>query len=179
MTKQLRKYICFENEEEYLEISLNSIYKQSFSIESIYEACNYSKIEILKYLVKLRLIKNRMICEAFTSYMNLVKCKSIDGYAWICHNHTSRCQNPVHASSFFENMRKSLKTIFLFMYYWSKKNIKEDIGREIRINKNTMTGWSYLLREVFQTMFLFADIKLGGVNEKGVHRVVEIDESYL
>jgi hypothetical protein len=79
--------------------------------------------------------------------------------------------------AFFENMRKSLKTIFLFMYYWRKKNIKEDIGREIRINKNTMTEWSYLLREVFQAMFLFADIKLGGVNEKGVPRVVEIDES--
>jgi hypothetical protein len=78
--------------------------------------------------------------------------------------------------AFFENMRKSLKTIFLFMYYWRKKNIKEDIGREIRINKNTMTEWSYLLREVFQAMFLFADIKLGGVNEKGVPRVVEIDE---
>jgi hypothetical protein len=118
-----------------LEISLNSIYEQSFSIESICEACNYSKIEILKYLVKSRLVKNRMICEAFTGYMNLVKCKSIDGYSWICHNHTSRCQNSVRASSFFENMRKSLKTIFLFMYYWRKKNIKEDIGREIRIKK--------------------------------------------
>jgi hypothetical protein len=108
--------------------------------------------------------------------MNLVKCKSIDGYAWICNNHTSRCQNPVRASSFFENMCKSLKTIFLFMYYWSKKNIKEDIGREIRINKNTMTEWSYLLREVFQAIFLFADIKLGDVYEKGDPRVVEIDE---
>jgi hypothetical protein len=105
------------------------------------------------------------------------KRKSIDCYAWICHNHTSRCQTSVRASSFFGNMRKYLKAIFLFMYYWSKKNIKEDIGREIRINKNSMTEWSYLLREVCQAMFLFADIKLGGVNEKGVPRVVEIDES--
>jgi hypothetical protein len=109
MSKQIRKYICFENEEEYLEISLNSIYEQSFSIESIYEACNYSKIEILKYLVKSRLVKNRMICEAFTGYMNLVKCKSIDGYAWICHNHTSRCQNSVRASSFFRKYAQILE----------------------------------------------------------------------
>jgi hypothetical protein len=81
MSKQIRKYICFENEEEYLEISLNNIYEQSFSIGSIYEDFNSSKLEILKYLVKLRLIKNRMLYEACTSYMNLVKCKSIDGYA--------------------------------------------------------------------------------------------------
>jgi hypothetical protein len=40
-----------------------------------------------------------------------------------------------------------------------------------------MNEWSYLLREIFQAIFLFADIKLGDVYEKGDPRVVEIDKS--
>lgn len=81
MSKHIRNYICFKNEDECLNISNNSIFKLNFCIESLYEAFNSSKLEILKYLVILRLLKSRMICEACTSYMNLVKCKSIDGFA--------------------------------------------------------------------------------------------------
>lgn len=78
------KYICYENEEDYINITYNDIFNRNFTIENIYLAFQASKIEILIYLVKLKLIKNRMFCNDCGLNMNLIKNKSIDGYGWIC-----------------------------------------------------------------------------------------------
>lgn len=74
-------------------------------------------------------------------------------------------------------MRKSLKTIFIFIYHWCGKNFQTSIGRELGLSKNTIVDWSYCLREVCQAIFLFSDIKFGGIDDEGNPRIVEIDES--
>jgi hypothetical protein len=65
----------------------------------------------------------------------------------------------------------------MFLYYWSKKDIKEDIGREIRINKIPWLS-GHICCAKFARQWLIADVKLGGVDEKGVPRVVEINSGY-
>lgn len=177
MSKNQKKFILYEDEEEYNNIDLNNIYEMNFTIESIYCAFNLTKLEILQYLVKLKLIKNKMICNDCERLMNLVKSKTVDGFVWICNNHSGRIHSNVRKLSFFENMKKSFKVIFLFLYYWSKKDIQSEISREIKINKNTASEWAYCLREVLQLVFLFSKVKLGGINIDGTPKVVEIDES--
>jgi hypothetical protein len=137
MPSSEKKFVSFENEEDYNNIDLESIYLLSFTLENIYSAFNSSKLEILKYLVNLRLIKNRMPCNDCGNWMNLVKSKSADGCVWRCNLHTIKIQLSVRSCSFFNDNRKPFKKVFL--YYSSKKELQNEINRELTLNKNIIS----------------------------------------
>jgi hypothetical protein len=65
----------------------------------------------------------------------------------------------------------------LFIYHWSNKTIQSRIAEESSLSKNTVSNWCYFMRETCQIIFLFANIKLGWVDEDKVGKIVEIDES--
>jgi hypothetical protein len=176
MTKNKRKYVFFEDEIDCLDYDLEIIYNQDFILNIINNVFNLSNIEKLKFLVKLRLIKNRMVCSDCGNYMNLVKFKSIDGFVWRCNQNSKKIQTSIRAFSFFDNIRKSLKQIFLFIYYWSKQENLIETNRELGLNKNICTEWSYILREFCQPIFIHSNIEIGGVDQDGTPKIVEIDE---
>jgi hypothetical protein len=80
-----------------------------------------------------------MPCNDCGNWMNLVKSKSADGYVWRFNLHTIKIQLSVRACSFFNDNRKPFKTVFLFLYYWSKKELQNEINRELTLNKNTIS----------------------------------------
>lgn len=178
MVSNQRKFIIYEDENDWINYDLNKIYNMNFTLDSLYSQFHTNDYDVLQFLAGFKMIKNRMLCGTCNSEMCLVKSvKCMDGYVWICNEHEKRIQVSVRAFSFFEGMRKPFKTIFLFLYYWSAKDIQCNMGRELRLNKNTVTEWSLVLRETCQMIFELTDVKLGGVDENENPIIVEIDES--
>jgi hypothetical protein len=95
----------------------------NFTIEKIYNIFSKNKIDILRFLASIKLIKNTMCCGDCKENMKLVvDSKSLDGYIWICSNLHKKIQTNVRKFSYFNNIRKSFKQCFLFTIGVSKKS---------------------------------------------------------
>jgi len=148
----------------------NDIRNVDYNLNYMYKIFNDSKIEILKFLVRIGLLKNSAQCNCGKS-MNLIMKKClIDGYFWKCIS-CKKASN-IRQNSYFANTKKSLKTCYLFLYFWSTNMKQKDICKELDLNKNTISEWCFDIREICQFAFLDQKLKLGGYN-----KIVEIDES--
>lgn len=168
-----------ENDYELENFDFNTIFQMNFTIEKIYNIFRKDKIEILIFLASIKLIKNKMICIDCKNYMKLnLDSKSLDGYIWICNNQHKKLQISVRKFSFFNNIRKSFKQCFLFIYYWCEQKEQIKIINELSISKNTCSSWCFNLRELCQIILTnSSNFQLGGIDIDGSPKIVEIDES--
>lgn len=151
----------------------------NFNGDFLYNIFNDDDLEVLKFIASLQLIKNNMICNLCGQQMRLIKKKrSIDGYCWVC-KAPCRKETNVRKDSIFEGFKKKFKMLFLFLHSWVKGHLQTEMREEHQLDKNTVSKWCMILKEVCQLYFLMNPINLGGVEPNGMSKVVEIDESHF
>jgi hypothetical protein len=57
--------------------------------------------------------------------------------------------------------------------------LQRTIVNEFEVSRTTITKWCYDLRGVVQKILLETSSMIGGFDENGVSKVVEIDESFF
>lgn len=67
----------------------------------------------------------------------------------------------------------------LIIYEWANESPQDYVAREAEVGLTTSTiaDWFNFCREVCETYFMENHIVIGGVNEDGTSKIVEIDES--
>jgi hypothetical protein len=103
--------------------------------------------------------------------------KRADGYRWSC----NQCKKTVslrHNTVFYDS-KCDLKILFKLFYRYIKGENFMDIAFELNITRQTASSWSDFLREVICGYVSENSTLLGGFNEDGTSKVVEIDESLL
>lgn len=76
-------------------------------------------------------------------------------------------------------MSKPVNEVFQFFCLFLSGASPSEIGRHLNWSKNTVTKYSRFCRLVMQQEVVLAGRKLGGVDEDGTRRIVEIDESHF
>jgi transposase-like protein len=83
----------------------------------------------------------------------------------------------VRQGSIFEGLKTSMTKYFTFLFMWCKDRQSQDVAQENDLNKNTLTSWNLSLRETIQDHLIENRDLLGGHDEHGRSKIVEIDES--
>ncbi|KAG0442035.1 hypothetical protein DMUE_0591 [Dictyocoela muelleri] len=133
------------------------------------------------FLARLGIYRNSMICSLCfdDSILKYVKRKSSpDGYYWICRS-TCRFSSSLRFRSFFEGSRLPMRTICFIMYKYINRIPLSDIAYEFEIDRGTVSDYTDLVREVVGEYILNNNAKLGGYNDDGSSKIVEIDESFF
>jgi hypothetical protein len=104
------------------------------------------------------------------------KSKIKDKYVWAC-SARPRHEISIRNNSVFEGLKSSMLSIIKNICFWSTNTLKNTVSQEIRLDHNTISAWSLNLREFIQDCFLEDSILLGGYDESGNNKIVEIYES--
>lgn len=132
-------------------------------------------IEKLEYFAQLGIIHNSCLCSCSVN-MGLVKKKrTVDGYVWSC----SRCrkERTCRWDSAFERFKSPMIKVFKSIQMFCRNNLQNYTGYDLSKSKNTITEWFKLIREIMQDHLLANPRLLGGLDEYGNKKIVEIDES--
>jgi hypothetical protein len=101
-----------------------------------------------------------------------------DGYTWKCKD----CKTAVsiRKNSFFTKSHLILQQILLLMYGWSRDYSQKDLAHERRIGdtaSHTTVDWCSFFREVCEGYLIDNPSVIGGLDDDGNSKIVEIDES--
>ena len=70
-----------------------------------------------------------------------------DKYNWKC-KRPCRREKSVKKDSIFEKTNLPITKFFLFLIKWSKSSLQSDISHELNIDKNSVSEWCNILREM-------------------------------
>jgi hypothetical protein len=63
------------------------------------------------------------------------------------------------------------------MLMWCRNGLQVDIADATDVSKNTSSAWNFNLREAIQDYLIENRETLGGYDDNGCSKIVEIDES--
>jgi hypothetical protein len=66
---------------------------------------------------------------------------------------------------------------FEFMLMWCRNGLRVNLTNATDVSKNTSSAWNLNLREAIQDYLIKNREMLGGYNDNGYSKIVEIDES--
>jgi hypothetical protein len=81
---------------------------------------------------------------------------------------------------FFSRSHLTLQQILLLMYGWSRDYSQKDLAHETRIGdtaSHTTVDWCSFFREVCEGYLIDNPLIIGGLDDVGNSKIVEIDES--
>ena len=140
---------------------------------------NMEPLERLISYAKLGLICNSMkcfLCEHEEDMVLNKKSAIKDGYVWKC-NGTNKHEKSVRSCSIFEGLKSKMSSVLKSLNFWASNTLQITIGYELQLNKNTISSWFINLRGYIQDYFLETLEQIGGLDEEGNPKIVEIDES--
>lgn len=148
--------------------------------ESIIKITFDSGIRLLENLARYRLINNKRHCVKCTgenvAWMSLSKRKqSPDGYCWYCLSCYQ--MSTIRQNSIFETCRTPVYKLLLFFYKYINGDLLVDASFECNIERKTAGRWGEFLRDVIVESISKERKKIGGLDEHGHSKFVEIDES--
>lgn len=131
----------------------------------------------LEFAARFRLIHNYFICKVCNVKMSIQKQLNYClGHRWFC-NICKLQTYPVTKDSYFSHCRKHFKKFIKVIFKYSKNNNMKDIANDLTINRKTIAEWFRTIIEAIHFEFLHTNTMLGGLNEDGTKKIVEIDES--
>ena len=135
------------------------------------------KRQALEWLARHRLVRNSFLCADCNAEFRLNKRESgIDDYRWQC----SGCkkQRSVREGSFFSRSHLPLESIIIIMYGFARDFPQNIIAIEAGgLSGNTVVDWMSFCRDVCEQWLEDNSVEIGGLDENGEPKVVEIDES--
>lgn len=133
--------------------------------------------ESLLYLVKLGIIKNEMTCDSCLSRMSLVKFKRKQSlYRWVCKKPCSFTAS-ITKNSFLSDFNIPFDKFLMILYKYIQGHEIQEISEAIITNRKTISNLLDHVRERILVKVIESAEKLGGVDEHGNKKIVEIDES--
>lgn len=140
-----------------------------------------SKSSTNSFLVHLKIFKNTVECPRCldgTRLKYVKRLSSPDGYYWTCRR-SCRSSLSVRSGSCFEGTRLNMRTIFFIMYKYINRIALNDIAYELAVDRGTVSVYADMVRDTICEYIIENNEKLGGYNEDGTSKIVEIDESYF
>lgn len=101
-----------------------------------------------------------------------------DGFIWRCRR--CRATRTIRKDSFFAKSKLTLKQILTIIYGWARDAPQKEIAHEANITQkshNTMVDWCNFCREVCEHYLEANPMVIGGLNDDGTSKIVEIDET--
>lgn len=137
-------------------------------------------MDCLKWLAKRRLIHNHVNCRKCGQPCTLVRRQSNkDGHIWQCRPCGNR-QISVRADSFFSRSHLSLQQLLLLIYCWADDLPQNWAQKEANVaERHTMVDWWNFCRDVCVHWVANNHQELGGIDDDGQSKTVEIDESFF
>lgn len=140
----------------------------------------FEGVECIRWLARRGLLCNSLDCEDCYEAMQFVRRQQTkDGFTWHCKG----CHKfvAIRKGSFFARSNLSLRQIVTLLYGWSQSYSQVAIGREAQVGTkgHTVVDWYNFCRDVCQQYLLDHPVTLGGLNDDGTSKVVEVDESYF
>ncbi|KAG0430791.1 hypothetical protein DMUE_5628 [Dictyocoela muelleri] len=103
------------------------------------------------------------------------KTKVADGYVWFCKS-CSR-EKTCRYGSIFEFLKTLIIKIFKTVQKFSSNRLQNDTRYDLDKSKCTVSDWFTIIREIIQDHLMVNPRILGGLDENGNKKIVEIDES--
>lgn len=160
------------SEQELLDLKISEAYLNNIFSDKKSQNC---------FLASIGIFKNSRTCERCMdgSRLKYVKRKpSPDGFYWVCRK-TCRFTSSVRKDSLFSETRLAMRTIFFIMYKYINRVPLQDISYELSVDRGTVSEYADLVREAICDYIFRNSDKLGGLNEDGTSKIVEIDESFF
>lgn len=134
--------------------------------------------ELISWLVKHRLLYNRVSCRCGTEMSFTCRSGITDRYCWKCKGCSKRIT--IRSNSYFARSHLSLRQILIIMYCWSRNFPQHIIAHEAKLAKkstHTIVDWCSLNREIYEEHIIRNPTTIGGLNEDFSSKIVEINES--
>lgn len=129
------------------------------------------------FFAAFRLIPNSSSCASCNgNQRTLKKCsRYIDKCFWFC----NICKNgaSIRSNSFFENSRLSTKLILKILYKYLNKVEFVQIAFDLEISRATVSEYCDLFREAICYYVERNGSRIGGIDQQGNPKIVEMDES--
>lgn len=136
-------------------------------------------MEVLKWCARRQLIRNSVQCEICIIGSSLVSRKDCgDGYRWQCRLCGKRTS--IRDRSCFARSNLSIQKIIWIIYCWSRDYPQKDIAHEVGMSEktnHTMIDWCNFLRKICELDLEENAGPIGGLDENGFSKIVEIDDS--
>lgn len=151
-------------------LTIPEIKLKDYRSQNIYLKTN---LEIIQFLVKNRLLYNKLLCKCGTEMSFIVSNRSIDGYCWKCKN--CKTISSIRSSSYFSRSHLSLNKLLCSIYFWSRNYRQTEIAYELKLNKNcrTVVDWCSYNRKLCGK-YLTRNFAIGGLNNNLTSKTVEI-----
>ena len=156
-------------------LSLAELHQKNYTMRDLF--IGRDKRQALEWLARHRLVRNSFLCADCNVEFCLNKRESgIDGYRWQC----SGCkkQRSVREGSFFSRSHLPLESIIIIMYGFARDFPQNIIAIEAGgLSGNTVVDWMSFCRDVCEQWLEDNSVEIGGLDENGEPKVVEIGES--
>lgn len=135
----------------------------------------------LCFLAKLEIISNFRLCPVANhglSYCALRRCKRyVDGFKWVCPIKTCGKCFSVRQSSIMEGCKLPTRTIIKLIYKYVQGVAFVDAAYELGMSRQTSSKYAALVREVIGEHIAETSGRIGGFNDDGSEKIIEMDES--
>ena len=139
----------------------------------IIEFCQGRGIELV---ARYGLIANVHVCPTCNQRCTFsVYNGGIDGYRWRCQRDSY--VKSVRVGSFFQRSHLPLDLLMKIIVFWAKQEPQKEITRCYKVTEKPLLDWYNFLRDVAREYLTNNPYHLGGFDDEGKPRVVEIDES--
>jgi transposase-like protein len=135
-------------------------------------------LSALQWCARRRLIKNSVECPTCQIAKSFIKRNDRgDGYKWRCRN--CLANTSVRSGSFFSQSHLTLQQIINIIYCRCRDHPQREIAHEAGIFEagHTIVDWCNFCREVCERDLEENPMEVGGFDQLGVPKIVEIDES--
>lgn len=172
-----KKYEIIQNNKILNDITLNSIIFDYDCVNSYLS----NSLNAISFFASCSIIRNEMLCQRCTDHRRMCIRKStkhIDGYMWVCER-ACGYSCTVKEFSKVHKFRLSLKKIFLIIHAFTKGIKLDQIAHDYKIGRNTVARLCEFVKETIIDHLQRTRTKIGGEDEYGMPKIVEIDESYF
>ena len=133
----------------------------------------------IQWLAHIGLIASVVECPTHNEPCSLTRAKDrTDGFEWRCRVHPCSLQCSIRHGSFFRNSHLSLPILVDIIYWWSIDVPLHTMASECRLGSpNTGVDWFNFMRDVCMSFGLDQQQQIGGPDNNGNPKYVEVDES--
>lgn len=142
-------------------------------------AAGLDVLSLLQWLATRNLIMNHYLCATCNVATSLTQFRrKSDGYMWRCN--ICKSLKSVRDRSFFGKSKLHLRTLIQFIYCWARDMPQMNCALESGLGPSctrTTVDWANFCRDVCKQWIEQHPCVIGGLDDNGLSKTVEIDES--
>ncbi|XP_023227199.1 uncharacterized protein LOC111627794 [Centruroides sculpturatus] len=155
----------------------DEIKEESWTAVTLIKELNTPESSIM-WCAERRLLTNERHCTSCSKSLCLTANKSvIDKYQWRC----KKCSvvESIRKKSVFQNCHLTILQIIIIMYFWSREYPSRIAAVEVEVSKKVAIDWYNFFRDICKNYFDSHPVQLGGLDDNGFPKVVEVDETFI